>query len=77
MKTLKLFLGTALLALSCYLMLASAQTATTDQVGPLVFACDHTENCVTKQTDCSQGGKFLTCQCNTKKDSCYINNSGN
>ncbi|MGD0578369.1 MAG: hypothetical protein ABSC08_05520 [Bryobacteraceae bacterium] len=76
MRSVKLFLGTALLAVSCYMMVASAQAAAGAQVGPLVFSCDHTKNCYTLQNDCSQGGKFMQCQCNTKKDACYINNSG-
>jgi len=77
LKTLKLLVGAALLAVSSYMMLASAQTATTAQIGPLIFACDHTKNCYSLGNDCSQGGKFLTCQCNNKKDACYVNNSGN
>lgn len=76
MKTLKVFLGATLLAVTTYTMLASAQTATSDQIGPLIFACSHTVNCYTKDSDCSQGGKFMQCQCNNKTDSCYVNNSG-
>jgi len=77
MKNIKLFLGAALLAGSCYIMLASAQAAAGDQLGPLVFACDHTKNCYTLDNDCSQGGHFIQCQCNNKKDACYVNNSAN
>jgi len=77
MKKLKLIIGAALLAGSCYIMIASAQTATSDQIGPLVFACDHTKNCYTLDADCSQGGRFMTCQCNNQKDACYVNNSPN
>jgi hypothetical protein len=75
MKKFKLVLGAALLAGSCYMMLASAQTATGDQIGPLVWGCDHTKNCSTQDNDCSQGGLFMQCQCNGLKDACYVNNS--
>jgi len=74
MKSLKMFMGAAVLAVSSYMMIVSGQAAAADQVGPLVLACDRTKNCYTKQTDCSQGGKFMQCQCDTKKDACYINN---
>jgi hypothetical protein len=75
MKKMKLVLGAALLAGSCYMMLASAQTATGDQIGPLVWTCDHTKNCFSLDNDCTQGGHFMQCQCDDKKDSCYVNNS--
>ena len=75
MKALKIFMGGAVLAASFYMMVSSAQAAAGAQIGPLVLACDRTKNCYTKQTDCSQGGRFLSCVCDTKKDSCYVNNS--
>lgn len=77
MKNVKLFLGAALLAVSCYMMVASAQTATGDQIGPLVYSCEHTKNCYSQDNDCSQGGRFMTCQCNNQKDICYVNNQPN
>jgi hypothetical protein len=76
MKTLKLFLGAALLAVSSYMMIASAQTATGDTIGPLVYSCSHTLNCATQDNDCTQGGKFLTCVCNQSTNSCYVNPAG-
>ena len=76
MKTLKLFLGAAVLAVSSYMMVASAQTATSDSIGPLVYACNHTTNCYTQDHDCSQGGKFMACVCNNKTNQCYVNNQG-
>ena len=75
MKSLKMFLGAAILGVSSYMMVASAQAAVGDQLGPLVLSCDRTKNCYTQQNDCSQKGKFMTCVCDTKKDSCYVNNN--
>ena len=76
MRSSRMFFGAALLAVSAYMMAAAAQSATSDQVGPLVYACTWTKNCYTKNNDCSQGGRFMTCVCDTKKDTCYINNQG-
>ncbi|MGO9242469.1 MAG: hypothetical protein ACLQBJ_16820 [Bryobacteraceae bacterium] len=73
MKTLKLFFGAALLAVSSYMMVASAQTATSDSIDPLVYACNHTINCATQDNDCSQGGKFMACVCNESTNLCYVN----
>jgi len=76
MKTLKLFLGAAVLAVSSYMMVASAQTATSDSIDPLVYACNHTINCYTQDNDCSQKGVFMACVCNNKTNTCYVNNQG-